>query len=74
MGSGCAQAHKDIQKFGSGEVTELLPIPPDGQGKTDGEQRKLLHAVWSGYKKYTGSKPFDLVLFPLMQSRNTTVN
>jgi uncharacterized phage-associated protein len=46
--------YKQLQRYGSGEVTEDLPAQPGEQ--LDDDQEKIIASVWNGYKRYSGSQ------------------
>lgn len=56
--------YKDLQKYGSGQVTDFVPVPSDETGQLEEEETKVLAAVWQAYKKYTGPQLSEITHRP----------
>lgn len=48
--------YKQLQKYGSGEVTDCLQVPLDDHGSIDPDEERIIASVWNGYKRYSGSQ------------------
>ncbi len=46
--------YKALQKYGSGEVSENIPVDPDGVYPVDSDSQNIINAVWNAYGAYSG--------------------
>lgn len=48
--------YKSLRKYGSGNVTDDIPVSPEEEAPVDEDEAKVIDAVWTAYGTFSGSK------------------